>query len=84
MRYSEILKIYLCCLPLSVCDWLKIRNFEDLLSHLFDSFDPSEKAELEKKREQEKKSIKIKDFLIGSAGSLLWPPSTLEKASMYM
>ena len=41
---------------------MKIRNFEDLLSHLFDSFDPSEKAELEKKREQEKKSIKIKDF----------------------
>ena len=82
MRYSEILKIYLCCLPLSVCDWLKIRNFEDLLSHLFDSFDPSEKAELEKKREEkEKKSIKNKGF---SAGSLLWPPSTLEKASMYM
>ena len=42
---------------------MKIRNFEDLLSHLFDSFDPSEKAELEKKREEkEKKSIKNKGF----------------------
>ena len=42
---------------------MKIRNFEDLLSHLFDSFDPSEKAELEKKREEkEKKSSKNKGF----------------------